>query len=152
MGAAGHRTRPGAVLFACSLNSVRSPMAEALTKHLLGTSIFVDSAGVECTGLDPFVLEVVGEVGYERKEHHSKTLDELQDHSFDLIIALTPEARDKAEEVVAGEAVAVEYWPVEDPTLVGGSRSQRLDAYRRLRDDLIVRIKERFGSNVAEAS
>jgi protein-tyrosine-phosphatase len=152
VGRGGHPTRPGAVLFACSLNSVRSPMAEALMKHLLGTTIFVDSAGVQCTGLDPFVLEVVSEVGYERKEHHSKTLDELQDHAFDLIIALTPEARDRAEEVVKGEAVDVEYWPVEDPTLEGGSRAQRLDAYRRLRDDLIVRIKDRFGSDIAEAS
>ncbi|HBM89246.1 MAG TPA: hypothetical protein DD437_11925, partial [Rhodobiaceae bacterium] len=84
--------------------------------------------------------------------HHAKRLDDLQDHAFDLIVALTPEAREKAEEVVRGEAVDVEYWPVEDPTLESGSRAQRLDAYRRLRDDLIVRIKDRFGSDVAEAS
>lgn len=152
MGGRGQQTRPGAVLFACTLNSVRSPMAEALMKHLLGTTIFVDSAGVESAELDPFVLEALSEVGYERKEHHAKRLDDLQDHAFDLIVALTPEARDKAEEVVRGEAVDVEFWSVEDPTLEGGSRAQRLDAYRRLRDDLIRRIKERFGANVAEAS
>ncbi|MEQ9146592.1 MAG: arsenate reductase ArsC [Parvibaculaceae bacterium] len=151
MGAASDKARPGAVLFACTLNSVRSPMAEALMKHLYGTAIFVDSAGVECAELDPFVLEVLNEVGYERKEHHAKSLDDLQDHAFDLIIALTPEARDKAEEVVEGEAVTVEYWPVSDPTQEGGSRAQRLDAYRRLRDDLIARMKERFGGKAAAA-
>lgn len=149
---ASQPTRPGAVLFACTLNSVRSPMAEALMKHLYGTRIFVDSAGVQCAELDPFVLEVLKEIGYERKEHHAKSLDDLQDHSFDLIVALTPEARDKAEEIVRGEAVQVAFWPAADPTLEQGSRSQRLDAYRRLRDDLIARMKKRFGEQIAEAS
>ena len=149
---ASQPTRPGAVLFACTLNSVRSPMAEALMKHLYGTRIFVDSAGVQCAELDPFVLEVLKEIGYERKEHHTKSLDDLQDHAFDLIVALTPEARDKAEEIVRGEAVQVEFWPAVDPTLEQGSRSQRLDAYRRLRDDLIARMKKRFGEQIAQAS
>jgi len=149
---ASQPTRPGAVLFACTLNSVRSPMAEALMKHLYGTKIFVDSAGVQCAELDPFVLEVLKEIGYERKEHHAKSLDDLQDHAFDLIVALTPEARDKAEEIVRGEAVEVEFWPEADPTLEQGSRSQRLGAYRRLRDDLIARMKKRFGEQIAQAS
>lgn len=121
-------------------------------KHLYGTTIFVDSAGVECAELDLFVLEVLKEIGYERKEHHAKSLDDLQDHAFDLIIALTPEARDKATDIVRGEAVAVEYWPAADPTLERGSREQRLDGYRRLRDDLIARMKERFGDQIAKAS
>lgn len=145
-------TRPGAVLFACTLNSVRSPMAEALMKHLYGTAIFVDSAGVECADLDPFVLEVLSEIGYERKTHHAKSLDDLQDHAFDLIVALTPEAKAKAEEIVSGEAVAVEFWPAADPTQEQGSRERRLDAYRALRDDLIRRMKKRFGDQVAQAS
>jgi protein-tyrosine-phosphatase len=145
-------TRPGAVLFACTLNSVRSPMAEALMKHLYGTAIFVDSAGVECADLDPFVLEVLSEIGYHRREHHAKMLDDLQDHAFDLIVALTPEARDKAEEIVRGEAVEVEFWPAADPTLQQGSREQRLGAYRQLRDDLISAMKRRFGKQIAHAS
>ncbi len=121
-------------------------------KHLYGTRIFVDSAGVACAELDPFVLEVLKEIGYARKEHHAKSLDDLQDHAFDLIIALTPEARDKAHEIVSGEAVAVEYWPAADPTRETGAREQRLEAYRQLRDALIARIKERFGEQVVQAS
>lgn len=145
-----HREIAGrAVLFACTLNSVRSPMAEALMKHLFGTAIFVDSAGVACGELDPFVLEVLREIGYERQKHDAKTLDDLQDNAFDLIVALTPEARDKAEEIVVGEAVIVEFWPEDDPTLETGSREQRLEAYRRLRDSLIVRMRQRFGEKIA---
>ncbi|MBL4863587.1 MAG: arsenate reductase ArsC [Rhodobiaceae bacterium] len=152
MGTSSDQSQPGAVLFACTLNAVRSPMAEALMKHLYGTSIFVDSAGVECAELDLFVLEVLKEVGYERDVHRTKSLDDLQDHAFDLIIALSPEARDKALEIVQGEAVEVEYWPAADPTRENGSREQRLEAYRRLRDDLIARMKERFGDQIAKAS
>ncbi|MBG51742.1 MAG: hypothetical protein JJ939_10485 [Alphaproteobacteria bacterium] len=137
--------RPGAVLFACTLNAVRSPMAEALAKHLYGTSMFVDSAGVECGELDPFVLEVLDEIGYTRKIHHAKSLDDLQDHSFDLVIALTEEARATAERVMANDGVEIELWPVIDPTEAGGARAQRLAAYRHLRDDLIGRLKRRFG-------
>ena len=137
--------RPGAVLFACTLNAVRSPMAEALAKHLYGTSMFVDSAGVECGELDPFVLEVLDEIGYTRKVHHAKSLDDLQDHSFDVIIALTEEAREAAQRVMEDEAIDIELWPVIDPTEVGGTRTQRLEAYRSLRDDLIRRLKSRFG-------
>lgn len=121
-------------------------------KHLYGTSIFVDSAGVACGELDPFVLEVLREIGYTRNVHHAKSLDELEDHNFDLIIALTPEARDKAVEVTAGEAVEIEFWPLADPTVGGGSREQRLDAYRQVRDDLIAAMKRRFGETIADAS
>ncbi|MEQ9518631.1 MAG: hypothetical protein RLN89_04240 [Parvibaculum sp.] len=137
--------RPGAVLFACTLNSVRSPMAEALAKHLYGTAMFVDSAGVECGELDPFVLEVLDEIGYTRKVHQAKSLDDLQDHSFDVIIALTEEAKATAARVMEDENIEIELWPVIDPTEMGGTRTQRLEAYRSLRDDLIRRLKSRFG-------
>lgn len=137
--------RPGAVLFACTLNSVRSPMAEALAKHLYGTSMFVDSAGVECGELDPFVLEVLGEIGYTRNIHHAKAMEDLQDHSFDLVVALTEEAKAVATDLMADEGVDIELWPVIDPTEAGGTRTQRLEAYRELRDDLIARMKRRFG-------
>lgn len=138
--------RPGAVLFACNLNSVRSPMAEALMKLMYGVEMYVDSCGVEPRDdLDPFVVEVIDELGGDLSAHHAKSFDELNDGSFDLVITLTPEAHHHAMDRAAGKAVEVVYWATPDPTAVQGSRDQRLQAYRDARDHLRARIIERFG-------
>ncbi len=135
----------GAVLFACTMNTVRSPMAEALLRQRLGSRIFVDSCGLRRGAEpDPFVTVVMDELGIDLEKHKAKTFDELEDGSFDLVISLSPEAQHRAVELSRGRAVDLEYWPTFDPTLVEGSREQRLDAYRRLRDELETRIAARF--------
>ena len=135
---------PDAVLFACTFNAIRSPMAEAIMKHLFGKHVFVDSAGVKAGGLDPLAIDALGEIGIEVIDHRSKTFGELEDSSFDLIVSLSPEAHHKALEFTRVMAVEAEYWPTFDPTAVEGSRAQRLDAYRQVRDALLKRIKQRF--------
>jgi protein-tyrosine-phosphatase len=72
---------PGAVLFACTQNALRSPMAEAMLKHLHGGRIFVDSVGVRAGELDPFAVEVMEEIGISIEEHRAKTFDDLEDSS-----------------------------------------------------------------------
>ena len=147
---------PGAVLFACNYNRVRSPMAEALFKLMLGRDVFVDSCGLQhapaeaddsgdAIQADPFVGLVMAELGYEIIHHRTKTFDELEDASFDLVISLTPESQHRAVELARGRAAEIEYWPTFDPTLVEGSRDVRLAAYRQVRDDLARKIAERFG-------
>jgi protein-tyrosine-phosphatase len=149
---------PGAVLFACNFNRVRSPMAEALFKLMIGRDAFVDSCGLEhspgdadepgdAIQADPFVSLVMAELGYEITHHRAKTFDELEDASFDLVISLTPESRGRAVELARGRAAEVEYWPTFDPTQVEGSREVRLAAYREVRDALARRIAERFGAS-----
>ena len=131
---------PGAVLFACNFNRVRSPMAERLLKLTHGTRIFVDSCGLrrdEEGAPDPFVLAVMDEIGADVAHHRPKTFDELDDDAFDLVISLTPEAHHRA--------VELEYWPIHDPTLAMGSRDAVLEAYRDVRDALRMRIAARFG-------
>ena len=135
---------PGAVLFSCSQNAVRSPMAEALLKHLLGHRIYVDSAGVRSGELDPFAVEVMDEIGIDLSKHKSKSFDDLEDHSYDLIISLSPEAQHKAVELTRTMACEVEFWNTFDPTLIEGNRETRLDAYRQVRDFLMRRIEQRF--------
>ena len=138
--------RPGAVLFACNLNRVRSPMAEALTKLLYGTEIYVDSCGLRPTGeLDPFAVEVMQELGADMSRHHAKSFDDLDPNAFDLVVSLTPEAQHRAVEMTRAAAVDIDYWPTFDPTLASGSREAVLDAYRGVRDRLMARIIERFG-------
>jgi len=140
-------TQPLAVLFACGLNSVRSPIAAGLLAQMYGRTVYVGSAGVRKGELDPFAVAVMNEIGIDISRHKPITfeeLDELGGLNFDLIITLAPEAHHRAMELTRGNAVDVEYWPMANPTDVEGNRQQRLDAYRQLRDQLLARIRERF--------
>jgi protein-tyrosine-phosphatase len=148
MGEPPRSTRPHAVLFACGLNSVRSPMAAGLFKQLVGGASYVTSAGVRKDDLDPFAVAVLDEVGIDISRHRPMTFEELEDWeglNFDLIVTLSPEAHHKALDLTRRIAADVEYWPTPDPTAVEGTREQRLAAYREVRDQLTERIKSRFG-------
>lgn len=140
------RREPGSVLFACTLNRVRSPMAEALAKRVAGTRIFIDSVGVrpEDDEADPFLAEVLDEVGMDPVSHKPKSFDQLEDASFDLVISLSPEAHHQAMELTRIMDCEVEYWPMPDPAAVEGTREARLNAYRQLRDMLMERIRARL--------
>jgi protein-tyrosine-phosphatase len=141
--------RPQAVLFACGLNAVRSPMAAALFRHLFGRSSYVGSAGVRKGELDPFAVAAMEEIGLDIAKHRPATFEELEDLeglNFDLIVTLAPEAHHKALDLIRTLAVDVEYWPTADPTFAEGNREQRLDAYREVRDQLMRRIRQRFGT------
>jgi len=149
------RVRPLAVLFACGLNAVRSPMAAGLLKNLTGTSVYVASAGVRKGELDPFAVAVMEEVGHDISRHKPMTFEELEDWeglNFDLIVTLSPEAHHKAIELTRKIAADVEYWPTPDPTDAEGSREQRLNAYREVRDQLLARIAARFADPAPEAA
>jgi protein-tyrosine-phosphatase len=140
-------TRPLAVLFACGLNSVRSPMAAGLFGQIFGRAIYVVSAGVRKGEVDPFAVAAMAEVGIDISRHKPTTFEELDDLeglNFDLIITLAPEAHHRALELTRTSAVDVEYWPTADPIGTEGSREQQLDAYRQVRDQLLKRIQERF--------
>ncbi|HET6159464.1 MAG TPA: arsenate reductase ArsC [Dongiaceae bacterium] len=137
-------SQPGSVLFCCTHNSIRSPMAEGLLKYLHGKRIFVDSVGVRASEIDGFVVAVMDEIGIDMTKHRSKTFDDLEDTSFDLIISLSPEAQHSAMEMTRTMACDVEFWPTMDPSVVEGSREERLDAYRDVRDTLMARIRQRF--------
>ena len=139
--------RPQAVLFACGMNTVRSPMAAALLRQMLGDSLYVGSAGVRKGELDPFAIAAMEEIGIDIHAHRPMTFEELDDLeglNFDLIVTLAPEAHHKALELTRTLAAEVEYWPTADPTAIEGSREQRLDAYREVRDQLLQRIRARF--------
>ncbi len=136
---------PSSVLFVCGLNAIRSPMAENLAKRLLGTAMFIQSAGVEAGDRDLFAEEVMGELGLDISTHKPTMLDDLDDSYFDLIITLAPEAHHRALQMAGAQAVEVEYWPTMDPSAVAGSRGQILEAYRQTRDYLEARIRARFG-------
>ena len=135
---------PGSVLFCCSLNALRSPMAEAILKHLHGRQIYVDSAGVRAGPLDEFAVTVMDELGIDITKHKAKTFDDLEDGSFDIVISLSPEAQHRAVEMTRTMAAEIEFWNTMDPSIVEGHREVRLEAYRQVRDGLMARIQARF--------
>src|SRR6185436_11889716 len=146
------RGRPQAVLFACGLNAVRSPMAASLFKQMFGSTIYVGSAGVRKGELDPFAVAVMEEIGHDIAKHKPMTFEELEDWeglNFDLIVTLSPEAHHRALELTRTIAADVEYWPTMDPTGIEGSRDQRMEAYRAVRDQLARRIRQRFAGQQA---
>jgi protein-tyrosine-phosphatase len=142
---------PKAVLFACNMNAVRSPMAEAILRHLAGRQIYVESAGVRAGVADPFAVAVMEEIGIDVSGHAPQAIADLYDSSFDLVISLSPEAHHQALEMTRTQAIDAEYWPTIDPTAAMGSREQILNAYRDVRDTLFRRIKARFPMQGAAA-
>ena len=114
---------PGSILFACTWNSVRSPMAEGLMKSLFGTRLFVDSAGVRSGGgRDPFAVLVMSEIGIDIGGHRPKTFDDLESDSFDMVVSLSPEAQHRAIELTRTAHCEIEFWHTLDPSIVEGNR------------------------------
>src|SRR5260370_37253049 len=138
---------PQAVLFACGVNSVRSPMDESLLQRMFPHALYVKSAGARKGELDPFAVAVMAELGQDISGHKPTTFEELDDWeglNFDLIITLSPEAHHKALDLTRTHAAEVEYWPTQDPTGAGGNREQKLQAYREVCDTLSMRIRRRL--------
>ena len=141
---------PGAILFCCDHNAVRSPMAEGLAKRHLGSVAYIQSAGVKGEmEIDGFAVEVCREIGVDLSRHRVKSFDDFEDwgediESYDLIVALSPAAQRRAQEYTRHHAIEVEYWPTLDPTGRAEGREAKLAAYRQTRDQLAKRIRERF--------
>ena len=140
---------PSAVLFACTQNAIRSPMAAALMRHFYGSRVFVASVGVRTGEVDPFVSAVMDEIGIDVGRHKPQSFEDLEDANFDLVVSLSPEAHHRALEMTRTMAIEAEYWPTQDPSAVSGSREQMLAAYREVRDGLMGKIRKRFGARGA---
>lgn len=142
---------PSAVLFCCDHNAVRSPMAEGIMKKYYGQKVYVQSAGVKNDmEIDGFSIAVCQEIGVELSRHRSRSFEEMQQWGddlgqYDLIIALSPASQRMALELTRNYHLAVEYWPIIDPTGIGESRDGKLAAYRQARDQIRDRMLARFG-------
>ncbi len=135
---------PSAVLFCCNLNEVRSPMAEGIMKRFHGNRVFVDSAGLQKGQQDPFMIEVMKEIGVDMSRHAPKTFDNLAADSFEMVIALSPYALDKAKDLTRYMHCDVRTWNIPDPSEAEGTRETKLAAYRQVRDLLQQKILDLF--------
>ncbi len=140
---------PRSVLFACTHNSIRSPMAAELMQLRFGPLVRVDSAGVrpaeEVSAMAAYVIdELGGDIGRVQPKGFEHFEDDEGEGPFDLIVSLSPEAHHRALDLVPRLGLAAEYWPTFDPSLAEGSREQVLMEYRAVRDGLARRIAARF--------
>ena len=137
------------ILILCTGNSCRSHLAEGILRAALNDDFRVASAGSKPAGyVHPLAVKAMAEIGIDIAGHRPVTFEELEDQEefdADLIVTLSPKAHHKALELAHRLAAAVEYWPTADPSVIEGSREQRMHAYRELRQQLSKRILERFG-------
>ncbi|MDA0961473.1 MAG: low molecular weight phosphatase family protein [Proteobacteria bacterium] len=142
---------PQSVLFCCDHNAVRSPMAEGIMKKFYGTGTYVQSVGVHNDmEIDGFSVAVCQEMDIELSRHRSRSFDEMEEwgddlSSFDLVVALSPASQRRALELTRFYHLKVEYWPILDPTGLGETREAKLASYRQARDQIVARLKEKWG-------
>ncbi len=144
----GAQQNPKAILFACTMNSIRSPMAEAVARDLLGNKVRVESAGVYAGPQDPFVDAILAEIDLALGVREARTIASLDLSEFDIVIALTPQAEQAAREQKMADQAGpeIEFWDIPNPTDIKGARDQMMEAYREALNVLKRRMKERFGS------
>ncbi len=138
------KTLPGTILFACTHNMIRSPIAEGLTKVMFPNTVFVDSCGINAGVPDGFVITVMEEIGIDMSGHTPKSFADLEDEYFDLIICFSPESYEVATALAAGKSTEVEFWPVYDAALASDVREERLAAYRQVRGIISEKLNARF--------
>ena len=121
-------------------------------KRYYGTGTYVQSVGVtNDMEIDGFSIAVCDEINVELSRHRSRSFDEMEKSgedlgSFDLVIALSPESRRRAQDLARFCDIEIEYWPIHDPTGLGETRQAKLESYRRTRDQIAQRLTDRWGA------
>ena len=144
---------PYRVLFLCTHNSSRSPMAEGLLRAHGGTRYQVFSAGTHPRAVHPLAVQAMAELGIdisERADHRAKGIEEFADEPpMDLVVTVCDEAAEECP--YFPRAHRQEYWGFPDPSKATGSEEERLAVFRQVRDAIAERI-EAFVREVQEAS
>jgi len=134
---AGDRRR---VLFLCTHNSARSQMAEGLLRHLAGDRFEVASAGTEATSVRPEAIEAMAELGVDISGQSSKTLERYLEEPFDQVVTVCDDANEACP--VFPGAKSRLHWSFRDPSRAEGSEEERLEVFRKVRDEIQGRIRE----------
>ncbi|MBN2046844.1 MAG: arsenate reductase ArsC [Anaerolineaceae bacterium] len=122
------------VLILCTANSARSQMGEGLLRHLAGDRVDVYSAGSEPSVVNPFAIRAMLDLGIDISSHRSKSLNEFLDQQFDYVITVCDNAAKNCP-MFPGKAVRI-HWGLTDPAAVEGSEEEKLNSFRKVRDEL----------------
>ena len=131
------------VLFLCTHNSARSQMAEGLLRSVAGDRYEVHSAGTEATAVKPEAIQAMREIGVDISGQESKRLDRYVGEPFDWVVTVCDDAREACP--VFPGAERQDHWSLEDPSAATGSEEERLEVFRRVRDEIARRVTESFG-------
>ncbi len=135
------------VLVLCTGNSARSQMGEGLFRAEGGEGYEVFSAGTRPSIVRPEAIEAMKEIGIDISNHRSKSVDEFAGQNFDYIVTVCDNARDNCPVFPAGTERI--HWSFEDPAAVEGTESERLAAFRRIRNQIQERVKAFFADHRA---
>jgi arsenate reductase len=113
-------------------------MAEAFLRSLSDVDIDVSSAGVAPTQVRPEAVQVMQELGIDASGLRSKSVEEFAGQEFDHVITVCDNAAENCP-VFPGHATRV-HWSFEDPAAAIGTEEERLDAFRRVRDQMIDKL------------
>jgi arsenate reductase (thioredoxin) len=127
------------VLFLCTHNSARSQMAEGFLRRLAADRLEAASAGTEATRVHPLALRAMAEVGIDLSTHTSKTVDRLLDQPWDYVITVCDSAHERCP-LFPGRTTRL-HWSFDDPSQATGSEDQRLATFRRVRDEIRMRLE-----------
>lgn len=131
--------QPTRILFLCTHNSARSQMAEGLLRHIAGDRFEVHSAGTETTFVRPLAIRAMAEIGIDIAGQRSKTMDEYLDQQFDYVITVCDRANESCP-IFPGDPERI-HWSFDDPAAAGGSEDQQLAVYRRVRNEILSRLR-----------
>lgn len=134
---------PKSVLFVCYLNSIRSPMAEGIMRKLF-PNVESQSCGIASGDLDDLMVAVMREKGVDMSAHEARTLGDLTNETFDLVIAFTEAAGESAKAAFADTDTKIEVWPLPDPTQGSLDVRAMMNNYRAIRDNIEGRLKRAF--------
>lgn len=115
-------------------------MAEGLGRKYLGDRFQIESAGIEAHGLNPDAVRVMQEIGIDIGNHRSKTIDDGLLFSAHAIVTLCGDARDKCP--VTPPSIPRWHWDLVDPARAQGTQEERLEVFRRVRDQIEQHVKE----------
>ena len=133
---AGERAR---VLFLCTHNSARSQMAESLLRHLAGDRFEAHSAGTEATHVRPLAIRAMDEIGVDITGQESKTLERYLEQPIDYVVTVC-DAANEACPFFPGARNRL-HWSFEDPSRAEGTEEERLEVFRKVRDEIRERIE-----------
>jgi len=127
------------VLFRCTHNSARSQMAEGFLRALGGDRFEAASAGTEATRVHPLAIRVMNEVGIDIGGHSSKTVDRFLSQPWDCVITVCDNANERCP-IFPARTTRL-HWSFEDPSAARGPEDERLNVFRRIRDEIAGRIR-----------
>jgi len=131
------------VLFICTHNSIRSQMAEGFLNHLFSDRYEAFSAGTRPDKVHPLAIDVMAEVGVDISQQHTKSIEEMLDHYFDIVVTVCDSAREECPLYPGGTELI--HHDFEDPASYDGPVEERIERFRRVRDEIRAWIMQRFG-------